>query len=259
MKLLKITSLTLVLFLVGLGVFIYSGIYHIGADEPHAKLTYQLITSLRDRSIAVRADDLDVPINLADKSRIRRGAGNYNAMCVGCHLKPGMADSEIRKGLYPQPPNLTSHAVHDPAEAFWVIKHGIKMTGMPAWSKGGMDDATIWDMVALLQELPALSAAEYSALVASSGGHAHTGADSHHEMPAEQPEMAPSSGHEHGTSEPRERESSSEQGHDGATNHMNHSQDGSQTDGIVEQAEEPPAPIDATDLNNDHGSTPHDH
>ena len=164
--------------LIGTTAFIYSGVYDIGADAPHYTPTYFLIETLRDRSIAVRASDLEVPTELESVERIRRGAGNYDAMCVGCHLKPGLNDTEIRKGLYPQPPNLAEHADH-PAKQFWAIKHGIKMTAMPAWSKGGMDDETIWDMVALLQAMPDMDADKYAALVASSEGHSHAGADDH--------------------------------------------------------------------------------
>ena len=51
-----------------------------------------------------------------------------------------------------------------PAEEFWVIKHGIKMSGMAAWGKTH-SDALIWDMVALLQKLPSLSPAAYKILV----------------------------------------------------------------------------------------------
>ena len=170
------------------GLFIYTGIYNIGADAPHYPATYKLIETLRNRSIAVRAEAIEVPANLFDNERVRRGAGNYEAMCTGCHLKPGMQESEMRLGLYPQPPKLSEHA-DDPGEQFWVIKHGIKMTAMPAWSKGGMDDETIWDMVALLQALPELSEQEYQQFVASSDGHAHAGASSdssdHHGAAAE--------------------------------------------------------------------------
>ena len=179
--------------LMGTGIFLYSGVYDIGADDPHARVTLGMIDMLRDRSIAVRADDVPVPENLSSDKRIRRGAGNYDAMCVSCHLKPGLADTELRKGLYPQPPNLVGHGHADVAEQFWVIKHGIKMTAMPAWSKGGMDDDTIWDMVAFLQAMPEMSAEDYSDLVASSDGHSHAGADDHAEQ------ESPHQGHESNT------------------------------------------------------------
>jgi mono/diheme cytochrome c family protein len=75
-----------------------------------------------------------------------------------------MDDSEIRPGLYPQPPVLWQTRV-DPQDAFWVIKHGIKMSAMPAWG-GSHDDDTIWSMVAFLQKLPGMTPEQYKAIVA---------------------------------------------------------------------------------------------
>jgi len=124
---------------------------------------YALMQTLRERSIEEHSRSLVVP-NLDDPQLILKGAGQYAAMCTGCHLAPGMADSEIRPGLYPQPPRLSKFRP-DPRAAFWVIKHGIKMSAMPAWG-GSHDDVTIWSMVAFLQKLPDLSPAQYKDIVA---------------------------------------------------------------------------------------------
>jgi hypothetical protein len=64
----------------------------------------------------------------------------------------------------------------NPAATFWVIKHGIKATGMPAWGKS-MGDPYIWGMVAFLDQLPNMDAEQYQTLVASSGGHEHGGGE----------------------------------------------------------------------------------
>ena len=151
------------------------GVYNVAADDPHSCPVYALLETARERSIEVRAAKLQVPTNLDDPERIRQGAGNYNAMCVTCHLSPDAAATEMSKGLYPAPPNLSKHPV-GPAEAFWVIKHGIKASGMPAWG-GSMDDEFIWNMSAFLQKLPKLDKAGYQALVASSDGHSHGGGE----------------------------------------------------------------------------------
>lgn len=180
----SITVLVLVFSaMIGLGLFVWLGLYNMGADDPHLKPTYNLLQTLRERSIAVRASKLEVPADLNTPNRIQQGAGNYNAMCMGCHLAPGMGETELSKGLYPNPPNLTKKEVQA-AEAFWVIKHGIKASGMPAWGKS-MDEAYIWNMVAFLQELPKLNAQQYQALVEASGGHSHGGGET---KPHEHPE-----------------------------------------------------------------------
>lgn len=164
----------------GIGVlgaagFVWSGTYDVGADTPHWRPTYAVLETLRERSIEARAASLQVPADLASPTRIQQGAGNYAAMCAGCHLAPGIAETEMSKGLYPAPPNLTKQTV-DAAGAFWVIKHGVKASGMPAWGKNMQDDY-IWNMAAFLQVLPKLDAAQYRALVAGSEGHSHGGGE----------------------------------------------------------------------------------
>ena len=152
-------------------VFAWTGRYDIAADEPHWGVTARLLTVVRDRSIKARAADLTVP-NLADPALVALGAEHYAAMCIDCHLAPGMDDTEQRRGLNPKPPNLSEKRVRGPAESFWIIKHGIKMSGMPAW---GMthDDDSIWGLVAFLQELPTLDEAGYVALTEGVGDSSH--------------------------------------------------------------------------------------
>ena len=152
-----------VIAVLGTCAFVYSGLYNIGADDHHSAAVHALLRTLRERSIEVRAKDIAVP-DLNDPQRILAGAGHYAAMCTGCHLAPGMCDSEIRPGLYPQPPDLSKSKM-DPRAEFWVIKHGIKMSAMPAWGPSH-DDATVCDMVAFVQKLPTLTPAQYKAIIA---------------------------------------------------------------------------------------------
>ena len=101
-----------------------------------------MLATIRERSIAARAAGLTVP-NLADPALIAFGAEHYAGMCTGCHLAPGVGDTEMRQGLYPKPPNLSERRDRSPAESFWIIKHGLKMSGMPAWGVSH-DDEAIW-------------------------------------------------------------------------------------------------------------------
>jgi len=163
--------------------FVYSGIFNVAADAPHAAFTSMLMETVRSRSIATRAKDIQPP-PLDDSTMIATGAAHYAAMCSGCHLAPDEKESEIRAGLYPKPPDLTKHVHASPAEAFWVIKHGIKMSGMPAWG-ASHDDQSIWGLVAFLQKLPELGPDQYQELVSKKGEshqqhkhdtHSHQGA-----------------------------------------------------------------------------------
>lgn len=181
----------------------YFGLVNVGADDPHFPAVHAFLAMARDRSIEVRARDIEVP-NLKDETLIRAGAGNYNAMCIGCHLAPGVDKTELSQALYPAPPNLAKIGLSDdPAAAFWTIKHGIKATGMPAWGKS-MGDQYIWGIVAFLEQMPQMNAEQYKALVTTSGGHQHGGGES---------EMHNHEG-QHGGNEPDHHvKASSEAGH----------------------------------------------
>ncbi len=155
----------------------YSGLVNVGADDPHFPAVHAFLTMARDRAIEVRSRNIEVP-KLDDEALIHVGAGNYNAMCIGCHLAPGVAKTELSQALYPAPPNLSEVGIDgSPAATFWVIKHGIKASGMPAWGTS-MGDEYIWGMVAFINQLPGMDAAQYQALVASSSGHQHGGGES---------------------------------------------------------------------------------
>ncbi len=172
--LLPLLGLVVLLPVCGGAGFVRFGVFDPAADSPHWGITESLMKLTLSRAVTVRASDIVVP-DLEDPELIRSGAGNYDAMCVGCHLAPGMPDGEIQKGMYPPPPNLSAVDGLDPAVTFWTIKHGLKMTGMPAWG-ASMENAPIWGMTAFVRKLPSMSAEEYATWVASSGGHDHGGA-----------------------------------------------------------------------------------
>jgi mono/diheme cytochrome c family protein len=175
MKTLKAMTFTLGLVLAAGAIWLFSGVYDIGADAPHWPATEWLIGKLRDRSMEARSEALSMP-RLDDPAMIAKGAAHYDEMCVGCHLSPGAKDNEFREGLYPQPPKLADPWPSDPRRQFWAIKHGIKMTAMPAWGKSH-DDDTIWAIVAFLQKLQGMTPEQYAAATAKAG---ESPAGSHH-------------------------------------------------------------------------------
>ena len=174
----KIFKLLLLLIVLGIGAaatVIYSGIVNVAADEPHSDLVYWILEETRETSIKKAAEDIQVP-DLADPELLLSGGVDYNFMCASCHLKPGQKESDMSVGLYPAPPNLTippeSHESHehgDDAQSarknFWVIKHGIKASGMPAWGKTH-DDKRVWAMVAFINRLPTLTPEQYQIITA---------------------------------------------------------------------------------------------
>jgi mono/diheme cytochrome c family protein len=157
-----VVAATLLCAAAGAVLFIESGFYNIGADEHHTNLTLAIIEQLRERSIAVRDRSIAAP-PAASAESIKAGAVRYAALCVGCHLAPGVTKSDIRPGLYPHPPSLAQGEVQNAQRAFWIVKHGIKMTAMPAWGKT-LDDAAIWEVVAFVQAMPNLTPEAYQQL-----------------------------------------------------------------------------------------------
>jgi len=181
MRVLKVAVFAVSALLVASLGFMLSGVFNVAADDPHWAATRWLLEAARDRSIAARAGGITVP-PLGDPKQIAIGAEHYSQMCAKCHLAPGTESSELRRGLYPPPPNLVEHASDlSPQETFWIIKHGLKMTGMPAWG-ATHDDGSIWAIVAFLHKLPELSPEAYRAIVGaqSADAHPHEHAQHHH-------------------------------------------------------------------------------
>jgi len=153
---------TLAVLAIAGAAFVGSGVYDIGADDHHTKITLSIIEQLRERSIAARSKSIEAHY-VEDPVRIASGAQHYSALCVGCHLAPGVTQSEVRRGLYPHPPNLAQEDLQQAQRAFWIIKHGIKMSAMPAWGKT-LDDAAIWDTVAFIRKMPYMTSETYQQL-----------------------------------------------------------------------------------------------
>lgn len=190
MKIIKIIAVFSVLVVGGGAGYIYFGLYPMGADVPHNKLSYWVLETLRERSVAKASASIEVP-DLSNLELLVSGGTDYDKMCADCHLKPGQSESDLVIGMYPSPPNLSvapkdhghSHADggHDPQQKlrrqYWIIKHGIKASGMPAWGLTHSDER-MWAMVAFLQKLPELTSAEYRTLTTGhSVGTHHKAAD----------------------------------------------------------------------------------
>ena len=150
-------------------IVIYGGLYNIAATDHHWAPTRWLISTLTDNAVEHRAASIEVPGNLDDPDRITRGFEHFDEMCVDCHGAPGIDRDEFAEGLYPGAPRL-ERSTRDmtPAEVFWIVKNGIKMTGMPAFTSTHSDEA-IWDITAFVKKLPELSPEQYMSYRQTSG------------------------------------------------------------------------------------------
>jgi mono/diheme cytochrome c family protein len=169
MKIVTTIALT-ILFLIFLGlIFMYSGIYNVAADEPDNPLIAWAMKTTREHSIDAGTDQVNVPADLASVPS-EEGMKHYHTTCEMCHGAPGIKQSEIGKGLYPKPPELHKEARElTPETIFWIVKHGIKMSGMASFG-GTHPDKVLLSIVAFVKKLPDMTAEEYKNLTREKPG-----------------------------------------------------------------------------------------
>jgi mono/diheme cytochrome c family protein len=168
----RIIATFLVLFLafvVLVVLFVVSGTYNVAAVEPHSAVVSQLFATLRDQSIAKHSQDIQPP-PLTDPALVQSGLREYHSMCFSCHGAPGHKPSEIGRGLNPKPPQLDAEEIQrrSDAEFYWIIKNGLRMTGMPAFGPTH-EEKELWSIVAFLRQLPEIDAKAYDAMVEAAG------------------------------------------------------------------------------------------
>jgi mono/diheme cytochrome c family protein len=145
----------------GAAAFVYSGVYDVSATDQHTPPVYWLMEFTMRRSVAVRARESKTP-ELTGAATIEKGLRIYHSNCAQCHGAPGVAPQGAALGMTPVPSNLVPTAREwSAAEIEWVVRNGIKMTGMPAW-KYRLSADEIRQLVAFVKErLAYLSPAEY--------------------------------------------------------------------------------------------------
>jgi cytochrome c1 len=149
--------------LAGAAAFVYFGLYDISSVTGHTQPVYSLMEVTMRRSVQVRSADIPLPQDLSAPEVVERGAVCYRDHCVQCHGGPGVAQNDIGKSLQPLPGPLVDAARRwQPQELYWITRHGIKMSGMPAWQMR-LPERDLWAVVGFLKALPLLSPADYQA------------------------------------------------------------------------------------------------
>jgi cytochrome c553 len=164
MKRIVITVLT-VLIVAAAGGLLWasSGLVSVAASSGHWAVTDWFLHYTMRRAVQTQALGIEVPA-LDDQALIITGAGHYAGGCAACHGAPGEPRSPLAEQMLPQPPELSSAAGEwRPNELFWIVRHGIKYTGMPGWVAPQRDDE-IWSVVAFLLQLPELNKQSYRKL-----------------------------------------------------------------------------------------------
>lgn len=144
--------------LLGGYLLLRSGFIPANADaKPGALEVWAAGTSL-DATLRSHAPKAANPIPLTDANLIQ-GISLYGQHCAICHgIASGASSaSAIARGLYPAPPQLADDGVEDDPEgaSYWKIKHGIRLTGMPAWGRT-LNDRQIWTLALFLKHMDKL-------------------------------------------------------------------------------------------------------
>ena len=147
----------------------FGGFYDISAMHEEGKMRAWLFSTVMDNSVERRARGIEIPA-LGDSAQVAEGFEHFNEMCVTCHGAPGVQKSETGEGLNPKAPDLAKAALDwNDAELFWIIKNGVRMTGMPAFGPTHGDDK-IWAIVAFVRKTEKMTPAEYQHFVRTYGG-----------------------------------------------------------------------------------------
>ncbi len=138
---------------------IITGVYNVAATVPHTSFERLILNNAM--AYSVRSHSGPDVAKTWNERELREGFQEYNEMCIYCHGAPGKEASDIGQGLHPEPPDLTKTPQRwNNAELFWIVKNGIKMTGMPAFGPTH-DDDTVWNIVGFVRKLPSMSAEDY--------------------------------------------------------------------------------------------------
>jgi mono/diheme cytochrome c family protein len=163
-KILLGAVLTLALLVLSVLVVTGLGFVPVSADGTHSRVEARIMPVVLHASIVRHASGETNPVAL-NEDNLKAGVDTYKAMCARCHSTPDGEASVYGQSFYPPAPKLPEGmAQYTDLQLFWLIKHGIRNTGMPAWGSM-LSDEEIWQIVSLLknaQDLPPSVEAEWS-------------------------------------------------------------------------------------------------
>jgi hypothetical protein len=169
MRLLAFIGALAIIIAVGAAAYFFGGYYSVAANIEDPGLVKWALVQVRMASIDRHATDAP-PASFDTPQNVQTGARAFLARgCTNCHGGPGVQWAKFSEGLRPDPPDL-KELVNDrtPAQLFWVVKHGVNMTGMPSFGAIQVPDQEIWTIVAFLKKLPSVKDEEFKSWTAAS-------------------------------------------------------------------------------------------
>jgi thiosulfate dehydrogenase len=151
-------ALTLAVALIGAFFLVRSGLIPANADAKPGRLETWIAGTSLDATLDREAPKGANPVGLTEQNLLD-GVDLFAQNCAVCHgsAKGAASPSPIAKGLYPKAPQLATDGVEDDpeGESFWKIKHGIRLTGMPAFGDS-LSDRQIWTLALFLKHMDKL-------------------------------------------------------------------------------------------------------
>ncbi|MFZ0796913.1 MAG: cytochrome c [Terriglobales bacterium] len=170
-----ITALVLLIGTLGLALL---GFLPTNANMSPPKLEQQIAMSALDASIERHAPHVNNPVPPTDENLIA-GLKIYTMNCALCHGGIDRQPSNLEKSFYPPPPNLILHPLDDPEwHVFYIIRTGVRYTGMAAWDKT-LPESDIWKLTAFLTRIDKLPPAVQDYWKKASGVNPPTGEEGH--------------------------------------------------------------------------------
>ena len=167
LRLLALIGVIAIAVAIGAAVYLFAGFYDVAASTRTRGPIDQALERIRDASVSRRAT-AKPPISLDDQQVIQAGARQFSELgCVKCHGAPGIRRDLFGRAMNPGPPGLKTLSEDDPAEVFWIVKNGIRMTGMPSFGTAGVADDQIWQVVAFVRKLQTISGNDYKTWTAA--------------------------------------------------------------------------------------------
>jgi mono/diheme cytochrome c family protein len=168
MRFLAFIGALAILAVIGAAIYFFGGFYNVAESEDNPAIVDWALASVRGASVVAHATETP-PANLGDIETVKTGARAYSTIgCVNCHGGPPNANwAKWSEGLKPVPADLKAMAKErTPSQLFWVIKNGIKFTGMPSFGLAGASDQDVWSVVAFILKVPTMSDDDYKAWTA---------------------------------------------------------------------------------------------
>jgi mono/diheme cytochrome c family protein len=172
-----ITVLILLIGSLGLALL---GFLPTRADSAPPEIESHIAMSALDNSVDRHAPRVNSPVPPTDENLIA-GLKIYTMNCALCHGDINRQPSALEKSFYPRPPNLILNPLDDEEwHVFYVIRTGVRYTGMPAWDKT-LSEPDMWKLTAFLTRVNKLPPAVQDYWKKSSGVAPPTGAEEGHD------------------------------------------------------------------------------